>query len=277
VIFDSHKPCVRNPLGKGIQSIEIGIRLIDALIDLKQPARLKELAQRAGISPSKARTYLVSFLRTGLLEQDEVSGLYTTGPKAVRLGLLALDNNKLLRSARLLVASMARETRQMLMLSAFDGVAPVIIESSESPDTLPITFRSGVQQPLWATATGCIYLAFLPESLVARFIDEQCQPDERELVEQSVKTARTAGIVYFEVARLGREITLHSHGAFAAPIFGRGGELEFVVTLLVSNTMDPAERDRLGQLLLERVKALSEMHDPGTARQEGAAPRKGAK
>jgi DNA-binding IclR family transcriptional regulator len=182
-----------------------------------------------------------------------------------------------LSSARLLVASMARETQQILLLSAFNGVAPVIIESSESPESLPITFRSGVQQPLWATATGCIYLAFLPEAMVARFIDEQCQPDERELVERSVRTARAEGIVYFEVARLGRDITLHSHGALAAPIFGRNGELEFVVTLLVANTMSQAERERLGQLLLERVQALSEMHNPRTAKHEDSVPRKGSK
>ncbi len=268
---------MRNPQGKGIQSIEIGIRLLDALIDLKQPARLKQLAQHAGISPSKARTYLVSFIRTGLIEQDELTGLYTTGPKAARLGLLALDHNKLLRSARLLVASLARETQQIVLLTAFDGVAPVIIESSESPETLPITFRSGVQQPLWATATGCVYLAFLPEALVTRFIEEQCLPEEHEIVEHGMQTARAGKIVYFETARLGRDLTLHSHGVFAAPIFGRGGELEFVVTLLVPNTISTADRERLGQLILERVNAVSELPDHGTARPEGSVPQKGSK
>lgn len=277
MLFDWQKPGVRNPQGKGIQSIEIGIRLLDALIDLKQPARLKQLAQHAGLSPSKARTYLVSLIRTGLIEQDEHSGLYTTGPKAARLGLLALDHNKLLRSARLLVASLARETRQTLLLTAFDGVAPVIIDFTESPETLPITFRSGAQQPLWATATGCVYLAFLPEGLVRRFIEEQCRSDEREVVEQGMQVARAGRLVYFETARLGRDITLHSHGVFAAPIFGQGRELEFVVTLLVPNTMERAEREALGQLLLERVDALSEMHDPGTSPAATSPPQKGSR
>ena len=47
----------------GIQSIEVGFRLLDVLTNEPRAMMLRDLAQRAGMSPAKAHRYLVSFLR----------------------------------------------------------------------------------------------------------------------------------------------------------------------------------------------------------------------
>lgn len=45
----------------GIQSIEVGFRLLDVLTSEPRAMMLRDLAQRAGMSPAKAHRYLVSF------------------------------------------------------------------------------------------------------------------------------------------------------------------------------------------------------------------------
>ena len=49
----------------GIQSIEVGFSLLDVLTNEPRAMMLRDLAQRAGMSPAKAHRYLVSFLRLG--------------------------------------------------------------------------------------------------------------------------------------------------------------------------------------------------------------------
>src|SRR6185437_3015681 len=54
-------------LRSGIQSIEVGFRLLDVLTREPRAMMLRDLAQRAGMSPAKAHRYLVSFLRLGVV------------------------------------------------------------------------------------------------------------------------------------------------------------------------------------------------------------------
>jgi DNA-binding IclR family transcriptional regulator len=72
---------------RGIQSIEIGGRLLRVLADAIQPMMLGGLADAAGMPPGQAHAYLVSFRKMQLVEQDGVSGRYRLGPFALRLGL----------------------------------------------------------------------------------------------------------------------------------------------------------------------------------------------
>ncbi len=63
---------------------------------------LRDLAQRADMSPAKAHRYLVSFQRLGVVSQDPVSGRYELGGFALQMGLARLarvDGVKLARIA----------------------------------------------------------------------------------------------------------------------------------------------------------------------------------
>ncbi len=46
---------------RGVQSIEVGGRLLQALVDADAPMMLKDIASRAKIAPAQAHAYLVSF------------------------------------------------------------------------------------------------------------------------------------------------------------------------------------------------------------------------
>jgi hypothetical protein len=71
----------------GIQSIEVGFRLLDVRKNEPRAMMLRDLAQRAGMSPAKAHRYLVSFLRLRAVSQDPVSGSYELGRFALQVGL----------------------------------------------------------------------------------------------------------------------------------------------------------------------------------------------
>ena len=59
----------------GIQSIEVGFRLLDVLTNEPRAMMLRDLAQRAGMSLAKTQRYLVSFPRLGVVAQDPAVGL----------------------------------------------------------------------------------------------------------------------------------------------------------------------------------------------------------
>src|SRR5258706_93112 len=67
----------------GIQSVEVGGRLLRALIGSAGAMNLTPLAKAAKMPATKARRYLVSFIRLGLVAQDPQSGKYNLGPLAL--------------------------------------------------------------------------------------------------------------------------------------------------------------------------------------------------
>ena len=75
---------------RGIQSVEVGGTLLQALVRHGGPMMLKDLAADAGMPAAKAHPYLVSFGKLGLIEQDPASGRYGLGPFALQMGLTAL-------------------------------------------------------------------------------------------------------------------------------------------------------------------------------------------
>src|SRR5882757_11197006 len=75
---------------RGIQSVEIGMRVIEALRAAGGPLVLKDVARAADLPTSNCHRYLVSFVRTGFVIQDAHSGRYDLGSRVVQAGLAAL-------------------------------------------------------------------------------------------------------------------------------------------------------------------------------------------
>ena len=76
---------------RGIQSIDVGGRLLHALARSAGAMMLKEMAEAADMPAAKAHAYLVSFCKLGLMEQDAATGRYDLGPLALELGLVSLN------------------------------------------------------------------------------------------------------------------------------------------------------------------------------------------
>lgn len=72
---------------QGIQSIEVGARLLRALAANGRSMMLRDVARNAGMPAAKAHRYLVSFMRMGLVEQDANTGRYDLGEFSLELGL----------------------------------------------------------------------------------------------------------------------------------------------------------------------------------------------
>src|SRR5258706_15244982 len=99
---------------KGIQSIDVGFRLLKALEIAGSQLPLKTLAAAAGMPSAKAYPYLVSFGRVGVVRQNPRTGHYGLGPFAIQLGLSSL--------AQLNVVDLAREEFPVLRDATGCGV-----------------------------------------------------------------------------------------------------------------------------------------------------------
>jgi DNA-binding IclR family transcriptional regulator len=154
------------PSPRGIQSIEVGGRLLQALAGRGTPMPLKDLAHAAAMTPAKAHPYLVSFAKLGLVEQDEVTGRYGLGPFALQLGLIGLAQQDPVRLAFPVVEQLAQQLGHTVAVAVWGEHGPVIVRVAEAPSPIHVVMRHGTVLSLTGTASGWLFAAYLDEAVV---------------------------------------------------------------------------------------------------------------
>jgi DNA-binding IclR family transcriptional regulator len=232
-------------MSKGIQSIEIGFRVVDALVRIRGTASLKRIAELSGMSPSKTRMYLVSLIRTGIIAQEPQGGAYSLGPYAITLGVAALDQLDLFNRSRQVMELIGRNRDATCLLCTWTGYDIVIVGRSEGLSRLPVDFRIGGTASLTRTATGRTFLTFLPEDQTAKLLAREMQENRRveeyrhitqNWLRKELTHVRREGLSHSDQVVLASGVSLGGYGAIAAPVRDPYGSLRFVLTVLFRHT-----------------------------------------
>jgi DNA-binding IclR family transcriptional regulator len=220
----------------GIQSVEIGLRLMTILADAGAKLRLGELATRVGMHRSKAHRYLVSLCRSGLVRQDE-NGLYAFGPLALRIGLAALNDLNPVSMARAYLDRLASELHQTIAVAVWGDRGPMYIESRDPPLPTRITFniRVGSFMPLTHSAAGLLFVAYLPREQTRPLIEVELR---QKADKKDEYTARVRGleeklraVTKYRLCRVRGDYQT-GIDALSAPIVDRYGHIVLALTAL---------------------------------------------
>ena len=221
---------------RGIQSIEIGGRLLTALVDEGGPMSLGDLARKAGMPSAKAHPYLVSFGSFGLIEQDPLTGRYELGPFALQLGLISLHLLDPVRLAIPAVTRLSSEIDQTVGLSVLGNMGPTIIYISESSYPIHVNMRTGTVMAIQSTATGLAFAAFLPPKQVERMLEQENRNGiaagfgvpgkSMQQLETTLAEVRKRGM-----ARVQGE-PIPGINAICAPVFEHSGNIRLGITAI---------------------------------------------
>lgn len=256
----------------GIQSVEVGFELLNALSHATGALMLRDLAAAAGMSAAKAHRYLVSFQRMGLVMQDPVSTRYDLGPAALRLGLASLSRIDAVKLARERVPALLLETGHTLAIAVWGNQGPTMVHWAEAPQTVPVTLRLGDVMPLLTSATGRCFAAFMgtegrdAERIAPMIRDELARlkklPNNAMPLLDVPQTQQAVQSVLQETRRHGLARVVHSLvpgvGGFCAPVYDAQGRLALGLVVLGSvATLDTEWNGTPAQALLRCAHQLS--------------------
>jgi DNA-binding IclR family transcriptional regulator len=217
---------------RSVQSVEVGGRLLLALAHEPVAMALKDLAARVDLSPSRAHTYLVSFGRLGLIEQDPVSHRYALGPAALQIGLACLHQLDAVRAATPVAEALAARLGETVAIAVWANFGPTIVRMIDGAQPLHVNMRAGTVMSVSGTATGRAFAAH-----------KLAQAMSGPLGDALPSGRRSTGISEAERARIADEWRAHGVtravgrpipgvNAFSAPAFDHEGQAALVITAL---------------------------------------------
>ncbi|OXJ14321.1 IclR family transcriptional regulator [Burkholderia sp. AU6039] len=224
---------------RGIQSVEVGGRLLDALARRRKPLGLSELAAAADLSTAQAHTYLVSLTRLALVKRDAITGNYEPGPLSLRLGLMSIERQPAYRAALPHAARLAEAVGLSVALSVPGVLGPTIVRIEHGGYPLHVNLHVGSVMSLDTTATGRVFRAFGdPAQLDAMAAS---QAGAGATLAGAEQPAPDAGVPQAELdairARgIERGVDLPSPGvsAMCVPVFDAQGTLQLALTVIGS-------------------------------------------
>ncbi|MBP7566299.1 MAG: IclR family transcriptional regulator [Burkholderiaceae bacterium] len=246
----------------GIQSVEVGFALLDALAQARGPLMLRDLAAAAGMSAAKAHRYLVSFQRLELVTQDSASTRYDLGPAALKLGLASLSRLDAVKLARARVGPLMEQLGHTLALAVWGNHGPTIVHWEESPQAVTVNLRLGDVMPLLSSATGRCFAAWAPAEPLAPLLSAEL--DQARAAGRRDLPADMAGVqaMLAEVRARGLarviDTLLPGIVGFCAPVFDSNGHLALGLVALGSTaTFDPAWDGAVARPLVTAARQLS--------------------
>ncbi|HBD03631.1 MAG TPA: IclR family transcriptional regulator, partial [Psychrobacter sp.] len=161
----------------GIQSLEIGLSVLDVLIDRHEPMMLKDIAEAMQMHPAKSHRYLVSLIRKNYVRKLD-DGRYGLGDRVnalAALGHTELSQNNLL--ARLTqVANEIKDTLNCgVQIAKWFSEGPIIIQSVEPNSPISIITRIGSRMPLTTSATGQLFASYQPDAVIQPLVTAEWQ------------------------------------------------------------------------------------------------------
>ena len=214
---------------------------------------LSEITARLGVSRATAHRYTVALRQANLLRFDPSTNEYTLGPQVLTLAGAAGAGLPVVAIAGPHMEALVRRVNETVVLSVWDGQAPVVVRVDDNPDRLVrISIHTGSRLTPFRSSQGRVFCAFLPDGEVPGL--KRALRRDRGLSAELQRVRRERVAITSDVEPGIR--------AIAAPVFQGERVMATVAVVGTSSSVPESRTSSMTKELLVTARQLS--HEFGT-------------
>ena len=157
----------------GIKSLDAALRVLLTMARMEGAVALSDLARACDMPVSKTHRYLASFIHAGLVRQNGRAGTYDLGPGAIEVGLAALHRHDFVNAVADQLPELTKKTGLTGLVCVWANSGPTVIRWERVPSFVAASLGLGGTLSLLNSATGRVFLAFLPEKITGRLMQQE--------------------------------------------------------------------------------------------------------
>lgn len=166
----------RDPESYNVRAVERAMQILSAFDNEHADRGVSEVAQVTGLHKATTHRIMMTLLNGGFLERAPDGERFRLGIRVVELGLGALRGLDLRRAAFPYMEQLVERFDETCDLGIFDRGRVLYVEVVHSKHSLTIAARIGRHLPAYCTASGRVFLAFLPPEIVEPILNEPLKP-----------------------------------------------------------------------------------------------------
>lgn len=249
---------MKDPNDYNVRAVERALQILGCFDD-KHPERgISDIAQAVGLHKATAHRIVTTLVNYGFLERLAAEQKYRLGLELPNLGYKVIRRMDLRREALPFMKQLVEEWDETCDLSIFDQGMVFYVEVLRGDRALTISAAVGQRLPAHSTASGKVFLAYLPPEELDSVLSEPLNAytdntiaSSDELHQQLEKIRNHGYAVDYEEYEPGV-------CAVAAPIFNRSGK---VIAAIGGpspiSRMTPERISKIAQAFKEAANAIS--------------------
>jgi IclR family KDG regulon transcriptional repressor len=166
----------KDPESYNVRAVERAMQILSAFDTERGDRGVSEIAQVTGLHKATTHRIMMTLLNGGFLERAPDGERFRLGLRVVELGLGALRGLDLRQAAFPYMQQLVDRFDETCDLGIFDRGMVLYVEVVHSKHSLTIAARVGRRLPAYCTASGRVFLAFLPPEVVEPLLSEPLMP-----------------------------------------------------------------------------------------------------
>ncbi len=250
---------------KTVRSVERAIRLLFLVARSDQPLALSEISRATGIDKATALRLLETLIQSQLVCRDAQTRRYS--PSGNLWQLPKSWHGDLRQLSRPHLETLRRATEETVSLVCARGLERVVVEALAALHELCVVPAIGSAQPIYAGASGKVFMAFMAEDERRRVLK---MTGLKPVTPAGISDAATYLAVLADVRSKGYafssgDVTVGA-SALAAPVFNADDNVAAVVTLRCDVRMPPERVAKIAPLVIRSANEISRRlgHEPDT-------------
>ncbi len=211
-----------------IQSVERAARILNFFTASRPWLTLSEITARLGMSKATAHRYAMALRQVSLLRYDPSTGQYALGPQVLVLAAAARSALPIISQAGPLMEQLVREVNETVVLSTWDGEAPVVVRVDDDTErVIRVSVRAGARLSTFASAQGRVFCSFLPSESVPALAEELVRAPKMRADLEAIREEQLAV----------NKGELHGVRTVAAPVFADGRIIAVMAVVGTTTTL----------------------------------------
>ncbi len=150
--------------------------ILDEIARSPSELGISDLSRQLSIPKSTVHGIAQALMEIGALQQSKKTNKFELGPTMARLGNQALAGINIRATARPYMDQLSKEYKVTVFMGIFNEYGITIIEKADSPLELKISAPIGTRIPIFAGATGKVFLAGMRKKMLDKILKERSIP-----------------------------------------------------------------------------------------------------
>ena len=249
---------MKDPNEYNVRAVERALLILDCFDDENPERGITDIAQVVGLHKATAHRIVTTLVNYGFLERAADGQRYRLGLELANLGFKVIRRMNLRHEALPYMKQLVQVWDETCDLSMFDEGKVIYIEVLRGNHALTIAAAVGQRLPAHCTASGKLFLAYLPPAELNPILSQSLV----SYTDKSI-TSRNALLEQFEIIRdQGYAVDYEEFEkgicAVAAPIFNRNGKVIAAIGCpCPTSRMTPERITQIGEAFKETAQAIS--------------------